>query len=331
MKGIVDLTPDNVDTVLDGSKHVLAEFYAPWCGHCKTLAPEMEKLGETIDKQRPADVVVAKANCDAHADICSRFQVRGYPTIKFFPKGSQQPEDYNKGRTQDDMVAFLNDKTGSRLRVVKPISHVVDLDPTNFDSIALSDDKDVLVEFYAPWCGHCKALAPTYEKVANAFRLDSDKVVIAKVDADAHRSLGQRFGVSGYPTIMFFPKGSKEGEKYNKGRSLNEFISFINEKTGLKRSDTGLLDDSAGRTEELDALATKFFNHASEREDIIKSAEGKDGASYYVKVMKNVLAKGDEYVAKEKARLHRLLESNSVNDKMLDSLKTRINILSAFE
>ena len=45
---VVDLTPSNFDSVVDGSKHVFVEFFAPWCGHCKALAPEYEKVGETF-------------------------------------------------------------------------------------------------------------------------------------------------------------------------------------------------------------------------------------------------------------------------------------------
>ena len=62
-----------------------------------------------------------------------------------------------------------------------------------------------------PGCGHCKRLAPAYEEVGKAYD-NSDDVVIAKVDCDAEKSLAQRFGVSGYPTLKFFPKGSTEPE-----------------------------------------------------------------------------------------------------------------------
>ena len=61
-------------------------------------------------------------------------------------------------------------------------------------------------------CGHCKRLVPAYETVGAAFDNDNN-VVVAKVDADSERALGSRFGVKGFPTLKFFPKGSTEAEE----------------------------------------------------------------------------------------------------------------------
>ena len=58
-------------------------------------------------------------------------------------------------------------------------------------------------------CGHCKNLAPAYEEVGKAFE-NVDNVLVAKVDADSQRDLGGRFGVKGFPTLKFFPKGSTD-------------------------------------------------------------------------------------------------------------------------
>src|SRR5947209_7408831 len=83
-------------------------------------------------------------------------------------------------------------------------SAVIDLLPSNFDDIVLNSGKPALVEFFAPWCGHCKSLAPVYEELASTFESAKDKVTIAKVDADAEKDLGRRFGVQGFPTLKWF-------------------------------------------------------------------------------------------------------------------------------
>ncbi|OJD15965.1 protein disulfide-isomerase domain [Emergomyces pasteurianus Ep9510] len=114
------------------------------------------------------------------------------------------------------------------------ISAVLDLTPDNFDSVAIKSGKPGLVEFFAPWCGHCKNLAPIYDQLAEAFTFASDKVHISKVDADEHRSLGQRFGVQGFPTLKWFDGKSDKPEEYNGGRDLESLTKFVTEKTGIK-------------------------------------------------------------------------------------------------
>ena len=113
-------------------------------------------------------------------------------------------------------------------------SDVLDLTPSNFDQIVLKSGKPSLVEFFAPWCGHCKNLAPVYEELATSLKHASDKIHIAKVDADEHKSLGKRFGVKGFPTIKYFDGKSETAEEYNGGRDIESFQKFIAEKAGAK-------------------------------------------------------------------------------------------------
>jgi protein disulfide-isomerase A6 len=113
-------------------------------------------------------------------------------------------------------------------------SAVIDLIPDNFDKIVLKSGKPALVEFFAPWCGHCKNLAPVYEELAANFEFAKDKVTIAKVDADAEKDLGKRFGIQGFPTLKWFDGKSDKPEDYNSGRDLESLTAFISEKTGIK-------------------------------------------------------------------------------------------------
>lgn len=113
-------------------------------------------------------------------------------------------------------------------------SAVLDLIPDNFDKVVLQSGKPGLVEFFAPWCGHCKQLAPVYEELGQAFAHASDKVHISKVDADAQRPLGKRFGVQGFPTLKWFDGKSDKPEEYKGGRDLESLTSFVTEKTGIK-------------------------------------------------------------------------------------------------
>jgi len=117
---------------------------------------------------------------------------------------------------------------------VNAASAVLDLLPSNFDDIVLKSGKPALVEFFAPWCGHCKSLAPIYDELAASYESSKDKVVIAKVDADEHKDLGRRFGVQGFPTLKWFDGKSDTPSDYNSGRDLESLQKFIADKTGVK-------------------------------------------------------------------------------------------------
>jgi protein disulfide-isomerase A1 len=96
-----------------------------------------------------------------------------------------------------------------------------------FERVAKDTTKDVLVEFYAPWCGHCKKLAPIYEEVGEAFA-DNDNVIIAKMDSTTNDAIGE--DIRGFPTIKFYPADDDQtAVEYDGGRTKDDMIKFINE------------------------------------------------------------------------------------------------------
>jgi len=235
------------------------------------------------------------------------------------------------------VVEFINTKAGTNAAVAGPKSPVTVLTAANFDSIALDENKNVLVEFYAPWCGHCKRLAPTYDELALAFSSEKD-VVIAKVDASAEESLGTKYGIKGYPTLKWFGKGTTEPEDYDGGRSLEEFVSWINDKTGTRRNADGSLKKSAGRYPELDILAHKFYTDTSSRRDTRKETEtlcsggnlNKDDCDNYLKFMDKIVEKGSKFAANERDRLDTLISSGSVRPDKKNAMVLRRNVLIGF-
>jgi protein disulfide-isomerase A6 len=333
---VVALTKSDFEKHVGQDRGALVEFYAPWCGHCKKLAPEYEKLGESFKKAK--SVLIAKVDCDEHKDLCSKYGVSGYPTIQWFPKGSLEPKKYEGQRTVEPLAEFVNTEAGTNVKIAAVPSSVVVLTPETFDSIVLDETKDVLVEFYAPWCGHCKHLAPVYEKLASVFKQD-EGVVIANLDADKHSDLAEKYGVSGFPTLKFFPKRNKAGEDYDGGRDLDDFVKFINEKCGTSRDSKGQLTSEAGIVESLAPLVKEFLSAADDKrkeviskmeEDVAKlSGSAAKHGKVYVTAAKKIMNKGSDYTKKETERLQRMLEK-SISPSKADEFVIKKNILSTF-
>ena len=149
---VLDLIPANFDKIAIGGKPALVEFFAPWCGHCKTLAPVYEELAKNFEFAKDK-VAIAKVDADSEKSLGKRFGVQGFPTIKYFDGKSEKPEDYNGGRDLESLSEFITKKTGIKPKKAKtPPSEVVMLTDTSFKE-HIGGDKDVLVAFTAPWCG----------------------------------------------------------------------------------------------------------------------------------------------------------------------------------
>lgn len=236
---VVELTPANFDKLVTKSEEVwIVEFYAPWCGHCQQLVKEYSKLAKALK----GVVKVGAVNADDHKSLGAQFSVRGFPTIKIFGLNKKSPTDYNGQRTAAGLVEAALAETkkvvNSRLGGGSGSSgsssssdDVIELTDENFDKLVLNSDDVWLVEFFAPWCGHCKNLAPEWAKAAKELK---GKVKLGALDATVHQSKPAEYGIRGYPTIKFFRGGKKDKsdvQDYDGGRTAAEIVTWGLDKT----------------------------------------------------------------------------------------------------
>ncbi|XP_041109487.1 protein disulfide-isomerase A6-like [Polyodon spathula] len=234
---VVELTPANFNReVLQSDSLWLIEFYAPWCGHCQSLTPHWKKAATALK----GVVKVGAVDADQHKSLGSQYGIRGFPTIKIFGSNKNKAEDYQGARSSqaivDSALNSLRSMVKERLDGKSSGSDqgrqssggrkdVVDLTDDDFDKKVLNSDDIWLVEFYAPWCGHCKNLEPVWAAAATEVKEQTKgKVKLGAVDATVHQMLASRYGIQGFPTIKVFRKG-EQPEDYEGGRSKADIVA----------------------------------------------------------------------------------------------------------
>jgi protein disulfide-isomerase A6 len=213
------------------------------------------------------------------------------------------------------------------------IPGVIDVTPDNVKQV-FNGMKLTMAEFYAPWCGHCKRLVPEYTKLAEMVEEDpmmSQFVQIVKADCDAHRSIGEPFGVTGFPTLKILSRGIgiEEAEtafNYEGARDAESMFARLKEYVEK--------DNLVGRQDDLDVAAAEFMAETKEKEamlEVVKdlTATHPEGDVYY-KVMEKIIKKGDGYPEKEKARIARIIQKGSITRTKFAEMVVKQNVLDAF-
>uniref|UniRef100_A0A8C6SHJ8 Protein disulfide-isomerase n=1 Tax=Neogobius melanostomus TaxID=47308 RepID=A0A8C6SHJ8_9GOBI len=129
--------------------------------------------------------------------------------------------------TAEGITAFCTLFTEGKLKVTRrePITLWLVLVGKNFEEVAFDSSKNVFVEFYAPWCGHCKQLTPIWDKLGEKYK-DTGNIVIAKMDSTANEI--ETVKVHSFPTLKFFPAGDdRKVIDYNGERTLEGFSKFL--------------------------------------------------------------------------------------------------------
>lgn len=214
---------------------VIVEFFAEWCGHCKAFAPEYEKAAKALKGIVP--VVAIEDQKDM-----AEYGIQGFPTVKVFTEQSQKPKDFTGPRKADAVLnaalSAIKDVANSRLKGKTSSStkgsgkktkksSVVELTDGNFEDLVLKDTENSwFVKFYAPWCGHCKSLAPDWEELG---AITEGRVKVGKLDATQHTMMAHRYKIQGFPTLLMFPSGEKKETTpvhYNGPRTASDLFEF---------------------------------------------------------------------------------------------------------
>jgi len=229
-----EYTSENFNDELAKNNHFVM-FYAPWCFYCKRLHPTWEELAEMLNEKEGSRITIAKVDCTVESTLCSEHDVTGYPTLKYFDAGKKEGVKFKGSRDLPSLTNFLNTQLGSNLvkksddeGTVEVKKVLVELNDENYVNHLSKGNH--FVKFYAPWCGHCQRLAPTWDDLASSHAGD-DSVTISKIDCTINREACKTYDIKSYPTLLWIQDGSKV-DRYQGQRSVEQLSEYITEMVG---------------------------------------------------------------------------------------------------
>ncbi|KIM79468.1 hypothetical protein PILCRDRAFT_823363 [Piloderma croceum F 1598] len=260
---LLQLTPDNFkSSIADGVWFV--EHFSPYCHHCQGFAPTWTHLTEDVMNNPDPGIHLAQINCAVYGDLCEENKVKYFPQLNLYRNG-EFVDTFEGVREYDALLEYMNKhaeptstltptpqappsatspstvelptvtKSVEVLHVqtpradVNPSGSVLELGPHNFQDVV--DQGPVFVKYFAPWCGHCKKLAPTWKQLARHMQ---HKLNIAEVNCEVHAALCKTEDVPGFPMLVYYANGVKS--EYSGGRKFDLLKAFTERaaSTGLQ-------------------------------------------------------------------------------------------------
>jgi len=208
---VFKLTDDNVDDQLAHGDWIL--LFNDASKH-KQEENEWTALGAYLKETR-SSYMVGKVDCGKYPDTCydRKLKPKDLPK-KFFLQSSDDSYTPITASTPTDILSNIS-------HIIN--GDVISLTKDNFAQVRAGDKW--LVEFYAPWCGHCKQLTPIWKQLATEAKKKGSDFKVAKLDANAEQELGKEFGVTGFPTIKLI-----HGDKvftHEGARTVKGFFDFV--------------------------------------------------------------------------------------------------------
>ncbi|KAF9563365.1 protein disulfide isomerase [Agrocybe pediades] len=262
----LELTPDNFDQNVSKG-HWFIEHFSPWCPHCKHFKPTWEQLVAEAKTEIPT-VNMGTVDCTVYGDLCDKNQIKGYPTLLMFEDG-KIVDQFKGSRELDSLKEFMKRYVKEEVvtppppppppvKVKEPPKSILNTEgevlPLTADTFSSTLAKGpAFVKFFAPWCGHCKKLAPTWKQLARHMQ---NKVTVAEVNCDDHSSLCKAQDVQGYPTLVWYAQGDDPAGKteYTSGRKLDQLKDFAEKASAAGVTVLEKLDELDKHVEESDVV-----------------------------------------------------------------------------
>jgi len=245
---VISLTSTNFDEIVKSEKQILVEFFAPWCGHCKALAPEYEIAATTLKEK---GIKLAKVDCTVETNVCSDYEVRGYPTLKVFHSG--EPEDYKGPRKADGIVSYM---------IKQSLPALSEVTVSGFEAFTGSD-RVVIVGFLSE--SENKEEYAALNSVASKLR----QQYLFGVTSD--EELAKKHGVT-FPSIVLY-KTFDEGKNELTGTLTEETLAEFVKTNSIPLLDEIGPENYAQYHESNLPLAYIFVDNEEDRTKLIKAIE----------------------------------------------------------
>ncbi len=195
----------SIDRVLAAGLPVVLAFWRSTDANLR----QTESMLDSLAAAHAGKALIARINLGDEAALAGRFGVGATPAYGF-GKGGKVEGTAISGLAEGDLKAWLAYLVGSGPKppVAAPEKSAggdkpLTLTDRNFDQI-IAGDQPVLVDFWAPWCGPCRMVAPTIEEMARDF---AGKAVVGKLNVDENQDTSQRYRIMSIPTLGIFKKG----------------------------------------------------------------------------------------------------------------------------